>query len=158
MIKAYKILYVSVMIAVVALMSGCTRNNGDIGNLFGRWKVDTLTADGVGLPLYGDDSADDAQLYAFWFQGSLVWIHTVYPHQDYITVKGMWTRTETRLLLNFSHTGNDGEMYYTPPAALHLVAHGVTPLTVESESSSRMHLWYVADSGIRYDYYLSKVY
>lgn len=154
----YKILLASLLVTMMTLMS-CTRNNGDIGDLFGRWKLETLTADGVGLPLYGDDADDtDAELYAWWFQGSLVWIHTVYPHQDFVTVKGMWSRTETQLLLDFSYADDEGNKYYTPPSALHLVAHGVTPLTIESESSSRMHLWYVADDGVRYDYYLSKVY
>lgn len=154
----YKILFASILIALVAVVSGCTRNNGDIGDLFGRWKVDTLTADGVEQPLYGEESGDDALLYALWFQGELVWVHTVYERHDFLTVKGMWTRTDSSLLLDFSHTGHDGDIYYRPPLALHFVERGVTPLTIESETSSRMHLWYVAHDGVRYDYFLTKVY
>lgn len=144
----------ALVIAMLMLVSGgCTRNDGDIGDLFGRWKVETLTADGVAQTLYGGE----AEMYALWFQSELVWIHELLPHHDFINYKGMWKRDGDRLQLDFSFSG-DFEDQYRPPVALHFVEDGVTPLTVASESSSDMTLWYVADDGVRYEYHLKKVY
>lgn len=144
----------ALLLALLMLVSaGCTRNNGDIGDLYGRWKVETLTADGVGLPLYDGE----VEMYALWFQSELVWIHELFPHQDYLNHKGMWKREGDKLLLDFSFTGDYDEQY-RPPVALHFVENGVTPLTVASESSSKMTLWYVGDDGVRYEYHLRKVY
>lgn len=133
--------------------------DGDIGDLFGRWNVVSLTADGVAQTLYDDGAEeDDVLLYTWSFQGDLAWILTLHPHQSYHTAKGMWSRTDTQLMLDYSHIDNDGPDYYTPPSALHLVQGGVTTLNIESMSSSDMTLWYVSDDGVRYEYHLTKAY
>jgi len=143
----------------VMLSVGCTRMNGDIGDLFGRWNVVALTADGVEQHLYDEGTDDDdVLLYTLSFQGDLAWILTLYPHQSYHTAKGMWSRTGTQLMLDYSHIDDEGPVYYTPPAALHLVQGGVTALNIESMSSSAMTLWYVSDDGVRYEYHLTKAY
>ena len=57
------------IIAVVAL-SGCSRNNGDIGLWFGLWHVDSIEVDGV------PDEAYDGNYYML-FQGKVFCIRWV---------------------------------------------------------------------------------
>lgn len=156
--RLYNIACVVLLLAVtLPAITGCTRMDGDIGHLFGRWNLTSLTADGEEVPLYRDGTAaDDVLLYTWSFQGDLAWILTLYPYNDYKTAKGMWSRTDTQLTLDFSHSDNDGDEFYTPPQPLHL--EDVTTLNIESLSSSAMTLWYVSDDDIRYEYHLIKAY
>lgn len=158
--RVYRIMIIAVIALPMFMAIGCTRNNGDIGDLFGRWRIESLTADGLEMPLYGDssDGDNDVLLYTLSFQGSLVWIQTLYPHHDQLTVKGAWSRSGDRLMLDFSHNGSDGDVYYRPPKELCLVENGVTPLTVVFESSSDMVLAYIADNGVEYEYRIVKAY
>lgn len=154
-VKSLHFLFLIPCVTVVLLMPACTRNDGDIGDLFGRWKVVSISADGEQLALYDDD----VLMYSWSFQGSLLWVQTLYPHQDYTTVKGMWSRTDRTLSLDFSYTGDDGDDYYRPPQPLHLVSDGVTVMSIADMSSSEMSLWYVSEEdGVKYEYYLKKVY
>ena len=152
-----KIALLSLTAIILLLNVGCTHMDGDIGDLFGRWNLVSLSADGVAQPLYNDGTAaDDVLLYTWAFQGELVWILTLHPHHSYHTAKGAWTRTDTQLTLDFDHTDNDGAGDYTPPEALHLA--GVTSLNIQSLTSSEMTLWYMSDDGVRYEYHLTKAY
>lgn len=150
-----RILHILLLTTFIVLSAGCTHNDGDIGDLFGRWKVESLRADGSDLPLYDED----VLVYCWSFQGDLVWIQTLHPHHDFMNVKGMWSRHDDILSLDFSFTGDDGDPFYRPPSSLHLVSDGVTDLNIESLTSSEMHVLYVSDlDGVRYDYYLKKYY
>lgn len=151
------IVWLSLSVIFTLCSVGCTHMDGDIGELFGRWNLVSLTADGVEQHLYDEGaSPDDVLLYTWSFQGDLAWILTLYPHHSYHMTKGMWTRTDTRLTLDFAHHDDEGADYYTPPEALHL--SGVTELNIESMTSSDMTLWYVSDDDVRYEYKLSKAY
>lgn len=133
------------------LAGGCTRNDGDIGDLFGWWTLDRLTADGADQPLLDDE----VLLYTFTFQTSIVQIQQTLPHSDFYRVKGSWERRDNLLMLNFGHTDTAGG-YYTPPAALHLI-RGITPMTIVELTHKKMHLRYINDdSSVTYDYYFSK--
>lgn len=150
-----RIIYILFLFIAMLLSTGCARNDGDIGDLFGRWKVEALQADGQDQVLYDDD----VLMYCWSFQGSLVWIQTLHPHHDFVNVKGMWNRDAHLLSLDFSFTGDDGDVFYRPPEPLHLVNDGITALNIESLTSSRMHVWYESSTdGVRYDYHLKKYY
>ncbi len=139
---------------MIFLVTGCTRNNGDIGVLFGRWRVESLLADGQPVQLY----SDDVLLYTWSFQSSLMFITVVEPYNDYYNIKGTWSRDGDELKLNFSYTGNDGPVYYDPPENLHLVKGGVTDLNIIRLTSGEMELERVSPDGVRYLYYLKKAY
>ncbi len=137
---------------LTVLSSGCTRNDGDIGDLFGWWTLDTLTADGAEQDLL----SDEVLLYTFSFQTDIVQIQQTFPHADFMRWKGMWSRDEETLYLDFGHTDDAGG-YYEPPVELHLI-RGTTPLSILTLNGKRMHLRYKnSESGVTYDYYFSKV-
>ena len=156
MTKIYRIFHRVFIIAVVALIDvACTQNDGDIGDLFGVWRLTQLTADGTPLPLYEGDDAPVA--YDWAFQGDVIKIVVVEHHQDYYSSFGMWSREDGRLLLDFSYGGNEISEF-DPPASLHLVEVGVTPLEMTVMTSKKMVGWYVDENGVKYEYTLKKLY
>ncbi|MDE6078923.1 MAG: lipocalin-like domain-containing protein [Duncaniella sp.] len=144
----------SLMLAcIISLLlgTGCTHNDGDIGDLFGWWTLDSLTADGTPTPL-----TDDEVLLCTWaFQTSVIQIQETLDHAEARRYKGSWSREGDLLMLNFSYTDNAGGSY-VPSERFHLLP-GITPLTILKLDGSRMHLRYThPDDGTVYDYYLSK--
>lgn len=145
-----------ILIIILISATACTRNDGDIGDLFGRWRLMSLTGDGVSLPV--NDESAGVYAYFMYFQGDLTLIQMIMPHESTVSVRGMWNREGDVINLDFSFTGEDGDLYFRPPAALHFVECGVTSLNIDSLSSSDMKLWYIADDGVRYDYRFKKIY
>lgn len=142
------------IISLLILSTGCTRNNGDIGELFGRWRMESLQADGEEVELYDAENL----LYTWSFQSSLMFITVIQPYDSYYNVKGTWSMEGDEMLLNFSYTGNDGQKYYDPPENLHLTRGGVTRLHVNRLTSGAMELEQTASDGVRYVYHLKKAY
>ena len=146
-------LKISILILFLTILTGCTRNNGDIGDLFGRWRVESLTIDGEAVSLYDDENL----LYTWSFQSSLMFITVIQPYESYYNIQGTWSRGDGVLSLNFGYTGNDGEKYYTPPANLYL-NRGVTDLKILKSSSRHLELEHTREDGKRYIYKLKKAY
>lgn len=145
----------SILLTVILLsVCGCTRNNGDIGDFFGTWRLEELTADGVPTELTNQEHL----VYTWAFQSHIIYIQTILPHDAYKRARGTWVQTDNILALDFNHTDIDGDLNYTPPAELHLVADGTTRLEIKEMTHKRMHLEYTADDGVRYAYYLKKAY
>lgn len=48
-----KTIYLFTVAVVLCLLSSCTRNNGDIGELFGLWRVTSIEINGEELDNYG---------------------------------------------------------------------------------------------------------
>ena len=119
---------------LIIILGGCTHNDGDIGELFGWWTLDRMTADGVDQNLLDEH----VLLYTFTFQTSIVQLQQTLDHADFYRVKGTWERDDDMLLLNFGHTDTAGG-YYTPPAPLHLI-RGITPLSILTLTHNTMHL------------------
>lgn len=86
--------------AVILLMfSSCTHNNGDIGPLYGQWKLISIDADGIELPEYKGD--------VFWcFQGGAIQILSRTDQHEFEQRYGNWSLTDgdTRLVLTFPDT------------------------------------------------------
>ena len=151
-----KILSRIIMVVTVALMSaGCTQSDGYIGDLFGVWRLTELTADGTPLPLYEGEDAPVA--YDWSFQGDVMKIDIIGEYHEHQRAYAMWKREDGKLLIDFSH-GNDVTTDFNPPAALHLVERGVTPLQLTTLTSKRREGWYVGEDGVRYEYSLRKLY
>lgn len=148
---------ISISILCISLMiffSACTRNNGDIGPLFGNWRVETLSADGEDMPLY----EGDVLLYTWSFQSHIIVINSILPHDDADAVRGTWSITDKELLLDFDHTDIDGSLNYTPPPALHLDGGAVNRLAILKYTSSELMLERSGVDGIKYVYHLKKAY
>lgn len=103
----------TIILLLVALMlgTGCT-NNGDIGSLYGSWRVENITVDGQDLPL------DENTTTSFNFQNNIVMVKQSDVHHSYQYVVGTWQQTGANLTLTF-HYHDDGtepsEGMYAPP-------------------------------------------
>lgn len=147
-----KIISGLVIAFVSAILCGCTRNNGDIGWLFGEWRLDRMTADGAEVDLY-PGGEDEAILYTWSFQSDIIRINTMLPNHRRDEVFGSWEEKDDILELNFSYRYDDG--LFMPPPALHLVRGGITPLHIDSRGGKKAVFSYTADDGVSYTYYLS---
>ena len=148
-----KTLY-AIIIIIAATLSSCTRNNGDIGDLFGTWRLESLKVGDIEQPL----QTGDVRVYTWAFQSHIIYIQTIFDHDDYKRARGTWTMDEENLILDFGHTDIDGSNNYTPPEALHLNADGKTYLRIVEYTSDRLHLIQVLDGAPPYEYYLKKAY
>ena len=142
-----------IILAAAFLTAGCTRNNGDIGDLFGDWRLVALTADGEELELY----EGDARLYTWAFQSSIIRIQEIRAYMDYSDYLGTWKRVDDELILDFTHHADYGDDNFTPPEVLHLVAHGITRLEIIRLDSGKLQAGYKGDNGVEYMYFLNKV-
>lgn len=115
-----KILTLIVTVLTLTL-GGCTQNNGHIGPLFGVWRLDTVTADGV---LTMDGVTDDGETYITWaFQGDIICVQQNIPHHGRIISLGSWETydDDTRIILDFTHHDDvnpAGTDQYKLPAAM----------------------------------------
>lgn len=142
-----------IVLAIVFLAAGCTRNNGDIGDLFGDWRLETLTADGEELQLYDGDT----KVYTWAFQSGIIRIQEIRAYMDYSDYLGTWSREDDELILDFTHQADYGDDNFTPPETLHLVAHGVTRLEIIRLDSRKLQVGYQGEDGVKYMYFLNKV-
>lgn len=141
---------------LMTITGSCTRNNGDIGDYFGEWRLERLTADGEEVALYTEKSG--VELYTWGFQGRLIQIVEILPRHEYIEHTGSWREDGDILELNFGYSDNEpGHLPgYRAPEALHLVCDGITRLHIDRFKHRRMVLSYVSDKGVLYTYYLKR--
>lgn len=146
------------ILAVIALsgLACCTHNNGDIGDLFGTWKLDKITIDGEVDRGYGDD--------ILWkFQSSIIEMEQVNDalHETFKS-HGSWSRPEEGLLvLDFTHTDNDnpepGSEVYSPLPATHLPSGCKIDMDLLQLDGSKMELRYIDPLTTKvYEYYFKK--
>jgi len=130
------------LFCLMLLLSGCTSNNGDIGPLFGKWKLRSIDYDGVTPPgPYADN--------IFWnFQNDVVSIQLVEPYSEAWSIYGNWHLADDTLSLDFTDQGES-------PAPV-LMLPDVSRLQVLKITGSEMTLLYrpTEDTGITY--YLKK--
>ncbi|MCM1355138.1 MAG: lipocalin-like domain-containing protein [Staphylococcus sp.] len=145
------------LLGLIVPLTGCTRHNGDIGDLFGEWRLERMTADGVDVDLYGQADEDGVELYTWAFQSTLIRINSIYPHHHSMLSMGTWSEDGDILSLKFGYSDNveGNESFYIPPAVLQLRPDGVTRLHFDSRSGKKMVLSQTADDGVTYTYYLS---
>lgn len=151
-----KWLWALIMLMPVFVATGCTRHNGDIGDLFGEWRLEKLTADGDNVELYSQD-AGAPQLYTWAFQGNIIRLNTIYAHNRVIECYGTWSLKDDILELLFIYKDNEigTENRYRPPKAMHFSPDGITRLHVDRLTGKKMEASYVSDDGVEYRYYLS---
>lgn len=94
----HSILFCLILVfATGSLSTGCTHNNGDIGNWFGQWRV----------ALYVDGAKQDVAPgvpYMFWsFQGGVVRV-SIPDHDKHLFDEGfgLWSEQDGYLVLDFT--------------------------------------------------------
>lgn len=130
------------MLAVVAVLSGCTQNNGRIGHWFGQWKVERLTVDGADDPTYGGDAF-------FCFQSSVFGVRISYPETGGSAMYyGAWEERDGVLNVKF----NTAES--SVPGGLHLAEECNFRIVAAGNKEKTLEL--VGEGGETYTYYLKR--
>lgn len=138
-----KILYTIFVAVIAVLLSGCTRNNGDIGELFGQWKVTSITAD-------GKDVYDCNGVMYFKFQSSVYCqkiVNEVTHWDDCVYAK--WKYEGNGILIDFTGTGYK-------PFSCSGMGEGQNYIEIESQSDDSMTMSYISLEEVKYIYTLKK--
>ena len=142
--KRLKNIFVTFLATIACILAcSCTRNNGDIGDWFGTWRVDELNIDGEPDPNYGPP------YMIFKFQSSIVII--MWPEEanhGAPACTGTWKQEGDKLLLRFDYD------QFAPTVATHLPEVGT--LDILKLSRSTIELEYHNPEGITYYYKLKK--
>lgn len=142
----------ALLMLVVILSPGCTRNNGNIGSIFGTWRLDALEIDGEAASDYNDN--------CFWgFQNNIISFTTLDAPDEHSAVRrwGTFVKEDGYLILDLAHHGQgDNDYLYQPPAYLRLPCEKDVRLKIVSESGSKMVLTYTAAEGEIMTYKLIK--
>lgn len=145
----YKILTLA---AILFTATACTRNNGDIGDWFGTWKLDNITIDGVPDKNYGDN--------VVWkFQSDIISMCLINDAEHSSIARwGTWQQVDDRIILNFTYKDDEiepGTNIYQPIQSIYLPG-GIMELTVVTLSRSKIVLRYTSADNIVYTYSFSK--
>lgn len=131
----------------------CTRNNGDIGDYFGTWKLEQITINNKKDTEYKGN--------IFWgFQSS---VFTMKEVNDTLHTKsehwGTWEEQNDKLILNFTHSDNSNpqsSFKYSPAKATYLPANSISILDIITLSGNEMKLQYTDSIGNIFNYDLTK--
>lgn len=140
------------MIMMPFMLGSCTHNDGDIGPLFGFWRLDSMTENDREVTLYNTS----VLRYTFAFQSNVMYIQTLYPHNDSHRCYSSWVREGDTITFDFDNHDSANNDQYTPPAALGFDPSGVTVMNVSVLTSSSLVVGYTDDNGVKRVYYLSK--
>lgn len=152
-IRRHIILVAAVLMMTIA--AGCTHNDGDIGPLFGSWRLKDITVTGNGpAPAVPD---------VVWsFQSSVIRFQTLASHHDYYENWASWSLDGDNMTVNFvNHDDDTPESYWpytTPPIPGFPRQVEVMVMHVENLTSSDMVLSYASSDGLTYTYKLKKIY
>lgn len=134
--------------------TGCTRNNGDIGVWFGKWQVMEIKVNGQ--PEEGYESR-----YFWGFQNDIIRIDWVGPNgydRDVYYCCGTWQQpSDNAMTFDFSHTDDNGRLFYTPFSAMHFPGDKPFTLTISDISGNDCTMKYVDEAtSTEYTYILRK--
>lgn len=145
-----------ILIIMALSFNACTHNNGDIGSLFGTWKLQSISING--------NTDTSYQNNILWkFQASVICMvrvndDTHVKHESW----GTWSyaNDETQLTLDFTHTDNDnpntGSSKYSPLPETYLPESAVSTLDIIKLNSNEMILIYHSADGKEYQYKFKK--
>ncbi len=138
---------------MMVTMSACY-NDGDIGNLYGFWRIESYTIDGE------DAMTEMVENTIFSFQNDIVQVK--WPVDDYLTYNyttGTWTREGNEMSLNFTHHDDQyahGTGIYEAPAWLSMTSSEIMHMTYTSDASHRFNLSWVDPQGRHIAYTFDK--
>lgn len=136
------------MLIALLAVTGCTRNNGDIGEWFGMWQVERMEIDGATDEAYVDP-------VIMKFQGSVLETMTMFPNHATSSWFATWTDCGSSLTVDAAEDAA-GATGLAPGLKLPWI-DGLR-IEVISQSGSSAHLrWTNPDNGQQIDYYLKKL-
>ncbi len=146
-------IFFPVLFFIYLFAASCTQNNGNIGDLFGSWVLDSMTVDGQVSEL-------PEEYYTTWsFQGEILMVTKVDQYHATDKHYGTFTHSSSVLTLDFIHHSDaipEGTGMYSAPTWLGFPAAGVFNLSVEELSGKNMVLSWTSQSGQNYTYKFSK--
>lgn len=113
-------------------LSGCMQHNGDIGDWFGTWKLESITIDGT-------LNADYQGNIFFQFQTDKVRIVAIDLELPATRTEcfGMWTESDRTLTIDLSYTSDSNPGHFNPmPESM--LAKGINTFSIDSKSSKQM--------------------
>lgn len=145
---------VLILMLVAVAFCSCRMNNGDIGDFFGSWLLNSMTVD-------GSEAEDFDRESTFWeFQNNIIQISQVSDKFDKTERWGTWVEDGDRLLLNFTHSETDiapGTGKYRAPEWLYFPENEIISLTFVERKAKRMTLSWQDQSGRKIVYSLRKI-
>ncbi|MDO4319647.1 MAG: lipocalin-like domain-containing protein [Bacteroidales bacterium] len=138
---------------ILAALAGC-QNDGQIGFLFGTWRVDSYECDG--RPVV----QPEGQSTFFSFQGAVVCATVVSDsHGSHTREYGTWTDDGNRLTLNFTHSDDStpqGGAGYAPPAWMGMTADYPMEIEMTGRDTDDMTWRWISGDGRTHVYKLHK--
>ena len=146
-----------IALLIIALtFNACTHNNGDIGDLFGTWKLQSIT-------INGETDAEYHNNVLWKFQASIIsMVRADDNTHDKFESWGTWSyaNDDSQIVMNFTHTDNDnvkpGSAKYSPLPETHLPGGTSFTLDIKKLNGSEMTLCYTSNEGIKYVYQFKK--
>ncbi len=140
-------------IVIIALFLASCQNNGNIGDLFGTWRVDEYTVDGV-------IQTNKVKQTTFSFQSGVVYVAVLLnEYQQHIARYGTWVDNGDTFILNFTHFDDStpqGTDIYAVPEWLGMTSEEVIIMKVDKHTSSDMEWSWIDDKGVTRIYKLHK--
>lgn len=113
-----KILLISAALILASYLGSCTRNDGDIGDLFGMWHVKTVEINGVQKTDYDNKTF-------FSFQNNVINVRYVIDDHTYNDTFGKFERNGSQFVMKFKIPENP------PVKKIHFVTAGVNNGEIE---------------------------
>ncbi len=90
----------SILAITLTLLCCCTRNDGDIGPLFGFWQMEEREVEGIDLSELQEPLPPEQEL--FWvFQSSVIEMKHVISTSRYVSIYGNWELDGKEMRLDF---------------------------------------------------------
>ena len=124
---------------VNAFFVACTTNDGDIGSLFGTWRVERIIVDGK------PDAAYVGNL-VWKFQGGVLLMQEVEANHEIVNYWSSWSRKDGMIIVSTQHVDSGDTDPYGFPPALRLPVHAIVEFSVLSDVGHRLTLSYESES------------
>ncbi len=121
------------------LFVSCTTNDGDIGSLFGSWRVEQIVVDGK------PDAAYVGNL-VWKFQGGVLLMQEVEANHEIVNYWSSWSRKDDLLIVSTWHVDSGDTDPYGFPQALRLPVHAIVEFRVLNDVGRRLTLSYESES------------
>lgn len=152
-----------VFAAIVAIVLGGCQNNGDIGRLFGSWRLDQYLVNGeqvTEVSAYGETVP--VKNIVFSFQSSVIKITTnLDDYLSYYSAFGSWKEEGDQFTIDFTHVDANteaGNGQYQAPKWIGLISDVPMVMAVSDSKSKSFTLTWDAPDGTVKTYKLSKTY